>query len=115
MRSRTVTIATVTERPQTFNVPRIAKWAPASISRADLTQRGSQHGRSEAPAFHLRVCILGGRVMQTRNADIHFLFGLACRPYHCDAAHFGASDLHLCPAVRQRVLILGTLVASEPN
>jgi hypothetical protein len=114
MRSRTVTIATVTERPQTFNVPRIAKWAAASISRADLTQWGSQYGHSEARAFHLRVCIPGGRVMQTRNADIHFLFGLACRPDLWDAAHFdGVSGLRLCPAVRQRVLIM--LVASEPN
>jgi hypothetical protein len=54
--------------------------------------------------------------MQTRDADIHFLFGLAYRPHLWDAAHFdGVSGLRLCPAVRQRVLILGTLVASEPN
>jgi hypothetical protein len=36
--------------------------------------------------------------MQTRSADIHFLFGLACRPDHWVAAHFdGVSGLRLCP------------------
>jgi len=60
------------------------------------------------------VCIPGGRVMQTRNADIHFLFGLACRPDLWDAAHFdGVSGLRLCPAVRQRVLILGTRIRTK--